>query len=216
MPNQTQEVDEFLDNLSHPLREGVIATRAAILASDEQITEHIKWNAPSFCYRGDDRVTFRLHPADRFQIVFHRGAKVREDSGDFVFEDDSGLLRFPSWLAMKGSDKSTRDRPTGPNHRRLPGFSIGKMGFLYTDAFGGCLSAQFSSRTLPYGGDTGWATSSQENVHVTRRAVRSFAGLGAIEPELICGRARRAHCSWCGQVPRASRTAPTRCTGCEP
>jgi Domain of unknown function (DU1801) len=96
MPNQTQEVDEFLDNLSHPLREGVIATRAAILASDEQITEHIKWNAPSFCYRGDDRVTFRLHPADRFQIVFHRGAKVREDSGDFVFEDDSGLLR---WVA---------------------------------------------------------------------------------------------------------------------
>ena len=96
MPNQTQEVDEFLDNLSHPLREGVIAMRAAILASDEQITEHIKWNAPSFCYRGDDRVTFRLHPANRFQIVFHRGATVREDSGDFVFEDDSGLLR---WVA---------------------------------------------------------------------------------------------------------------------
>ena len=36
--------------------------------------------------------------------------------------------RFPSWLAMKGSDESTV-RPTGPDHRSLPGFSIGNMGF---------------------------------------------------------------------------------------
>ena len=70
--------------------------RAAILASDEEITEHVKWNAPSFCYHGDDRVTFRLRPGDRFQLVFHRGAEVRSDSDGFAFEDATGLLEWAS------------------------------------------------------------------------------------------------------------------------
>ena len=94
MPNETPEVAEFLRNLSHPLRDEIARVRAAILASDDEITEHIKWKAPSFCYHGDDRVTFRLQPGDRLQLVFHRGAKVRADSHDFVFEDDSGLLEW--------------------------------------------------------------------------------------------------------------------------
>lgn len=96
MPNETPEVDEFLRELSHPLKDGIMSVRAAILASDEHITEHIKWNAPSFCYHGDDRVTFRLQPGDRLQLVFHRGAKVRADSDDFAFEDGTGLLEWAS------------------------------------------------------------------------------------------------------------------------
>jgi hypothetical protein len=27
--------------------------------------EHVMWNAPSFWYAGEDRVTFRLYPQDR-------------------------------------------------------------------------------------------------------------------------------------------------------
>ena len=72
------------------------AVREIILNSDAQITEHIKWNAPSFCYQGEDRVTFRLFPAtDRIQLVFHRGAKAKE-SPDFAFQDETGLLK---WVA---------------------------------------------------------------------------------------------------------------------
>jgi len=44
--------------------------RAAILASDLAISEHVKWNAPSFCYGGQDRVTFRLQPRGRLQLIF--------------------------------------------------------------------------------------------------------------------------------------------------
>jgi hypothetical protein len=94
VPNQSPEVDEFLRELSHPLKEGVAQLRDAIPASDDGITEHIKWKAPSFCYGGDDRVTFRLGPGDSVQLVFHRGAKVRADSSEFSFEDDSGLLKW--------------------------------------------------------------------------------------------------------------------------
>ena len=101
MANRASEVSDFLRDLSHSMKEGVITLRDAILASDSEITEHIKWNAPSFCYRGDDRVTFRLRPADQFQLVFHRGAKVRTGSDAFSFDHPDGLL-----------DWATADRAT--------------------------------------------------------------------------------------------------------
>jgi hypothetical protein len=56
MPNESSEVREFISELSHPLKAGIEDVRA-ILASDDGITEHIKWNAPSFCWEGEDRVT---------------------------------------------------------------------------------------------------------------------------------------------------------------
>jgi hypothetical protein len=96
MPNRSQEVDRFMERLDHPLKEGVERLRTAILDSNERITEHIKWNAPSFRYAGEDMVTFRLYPEDRVQLVFHWGAKVKSDARDFAFDDGTGLLR---WVA---------------------------------------------------------------------------------------------------------------------
>ena len=55
-------------------------------------------------------------------------------------------------LSPGGSDDSTRDRPTGRDHRRLPGFSIGNMGFLYTDAIGGLRGGGRRLATLPFPG----------------------------------------------------------------
>lgn len=37
-------------------------------------------------------MTFKLHPQDRIDLIFHRGAKVR-DAEDFDFEDSSGLMK---------------------------------------------------------------------------------------------------------------------------
>ena len=95
-PNRSDVVDQFMQKLEHPLKAEVEAVREIILDSDPQITEQIKWNAPSFCYQVKDRITFRLAPAtDSIQLIFHRGAKVK-DSSNFEFKDDSGLLK---WLA---------------------------------------------------------------------------------------------------------------------
>lgn len=96
MAGRAGDVDAFMAELQHPLKAGIEQLRSAILASNEQITEHVKWNAPSFCYGGVDRATFRLQPGDRLQLILHRGAKTRNDSADFRFEDPSGLLE---WLA---------------------------------------------------------------------------------------------------------------------
>jgi Domain of unknown function (DU1801) len=75
--DQTDEVDRFLRDLDHPLKEEIVAVRDINLGTDNEITEHIRWNAPSFCYQGQDRVTFKLHSQDGIHLIFHRGAKVK-------------------------------------------------------------------------------------------------------------------------------------------
>lgn len=93
---QDSDVSHFMDALVHARKAEVQELRAAILASDPAIEERVKWNAPSFCHGGDDRVTLRLQPGDRLEIIFHRGAKKRADTDTFRFTDPTGLVR---WLA---------------------------------------------------------------------------------------------------------------------
>jgi hypothetical protein len=85
-------VATFLEELVHPLKAEVCELCAIVAGAHPSITEQIKWNAPSFCINGDDRVTFRLQPAV-LQLVFHRGAKVKS-TADFAFSDDSGLVKW--------------------------------------------------------------------------------------------------------------------------
>ena len=94
LSNASPEVDQFLAVLDHPLKAGVEQLRAWILGADPGITEHVKWNAPSYRYGGEDRVTFRLHPHDQLQLVFHHGVRVRADAAEFVFIDPSGLVEW--------------------------------------------------------------------------------------------------------------------------
>jgi len=86
-------VDQFMAALEHPLKTEIERLRAIILGANNGITERIKWNAPSFCYRGDDRVTMKLYPASQIQLIFHRGAKPK-DTANFAFEDNCGLLKW--------------------------------------------------------------------------------------------------------------------------
>lgn len=86
-------VDEFLSTLEHRRKDEVEFLRQLILGCSPEISEQIKWNAPSFGFAGDDRVTMRLQPKDRVELVFHRGAKVK-DSSTFRFDDPSALLEF--------------------------------------------------------------------------------------------------------------------------
>jgi hypothetical protein len=88
------DVQAFLERLEHRRKDEVEAVRETILAAWPGVTERIKWNAPSFAVDGDDRITFRLQPGDRVQLVFHRGTRKRSDVGGFSFENDTGLLEW--------------------------------------------------------------------------------------------------------------------------
>jgi hypothetical protein len=106
MSNRSQQVDAFLAALDHARKDEIEAVRALILGASAEVGERVKWNAPSFCVGGDDRVTLRLQPGDRLQLVFHRGAK-RKDATGFVFDDPSGLLE---WAAPDRGVLTIRDR----------------------------------------------------------------------------------------------------------
>lgn len=92
-----EQVDEYLNHLEHPLKPAIEEVRSIILSAPVELDEHIKWNAPSFRHRGEDRVTFNFHGKGGFMLVFHCGAKVKENKAkEPLFQDTSGLLE---WVA---------------------------------------------------------------------------------------------------------------------
>ncbi|MCG7346180.1 DUF1801 domain-containing protein [Sporosarcina sp. ACRSL] len=90
-----EQVAEFMNKLDHPLKDKIEEVRNIILSTDDNITEHIKWNAPSFCYEGEDRITFNFHGKGLFRLVFHCGAKVKDrNTNEPLIEDPSGILEW--------------------------------------------------------------------------------------------------------------------------
>ncbi len=85
-------VDEFLTDLDHLRVDDIRRIRTGLLAGDAELGERIKWNAPSFGHDGEDRVTFRLQPGDRFELVLHRGVHTRDDP--FTFDDPDNLITW--------------------------------------------------------------------------------------------------------------------------
>jgi uncharacterized protein YdhG (YjbR/CyaY superfamily) len=69
--NGTEQVDEFMEKLDHPFKSEVQMMREMIKSVDEDITEQIKWNAPSFSYKGESLVTFNLWEKKKIHLVFH-------------------------------------------------------------------------------------------------------------------------------------------------
>ena len=87
-------VDTYLETLQHTRKAEVETLRALILDAVPGLVERVKWNAPSFGL-SDDRITMRLHPGDRLQLILHRGAKAGADDL-FRFEDPDKLI---AWAA---------------------------------------------------------------------------------------------------------------------
>lgn len=88
------DVAAFTKALDHPLKKEIEAVRKTILAAGD-ISEGIKWNAPSF-RTADDFATMHLRSASDVQIIFHTGAKAKGKVMQGKVADPAGLLR---WLA---------------------------------------------------------------------------------------------------------------------
>ena len=100
--NKTEEVDAFMAELDHPLKKEVQAVRTIIKGVNKDITEEIKWKAPSFSYHGEYLVTFNLRINDRIHLVFHNPmiAKVKSKllEGDYA---DRRMAYFADMKAIK-------------------------------------------------------------------------------------------------------------------
>lgn len=77
-PSGREQVEALLERLEHPLKREIEMVRGIITNLKLNHEEHVKWNAPSYRYNGDDRVTFNFHGKGMFRLVLHRGAKIKE------------------------------------------------------------------------------------------------------------------------------------------
>ncbi len=88
-----------MDKLNHPFKTEVQIIREIIKNVNKDITEQIKWNAPSFSYGGESLVTFNLWEQGRIHLVFHNPmiSKVKSK----VLEGDYDYRRMAYFADMK-------------------------------------------------------------------------------------------------------------------
>jgi hypothetical protein len=109
MPPYNTEVTKFLDDQQHPLRKEIEALRAILINAHKGITENIKWNGPNYCHNNEDRITMKIQPPKQIQLIFHRGAKVKQQPADRLIKDTSNLLAWKENDRAVASFKSMAD-----------------------------------------------------------------------------------------------------------
>lgn len=93
MAKAPPSVDALLAALDHPMKPALERLRAIVLAADPAITEQVKWNGPSFCWNGEDRISANVRGPEAVMLVFHRGVKPKDATG-FSFDDPAGLMKW--------------------------------------------------------------------------------------------------------------------------
>jgi hypothetical protein len=94
MGTHDPEVDAWFERYENPQRELVRAVREAVLDADERVTETIKWQAPTFMYKGNI-ASFYPKTTKHVSLMFHRGADLDDPDGLLEGEGDvSRVARF--------------------------------------------------------------------------------------------------------------------------
>ena len=86
------EVTTFLTELKHPLIAEIEYLRELILSCDKNISENIKWNGPNYMFKDEDRITMKINPPKKIQLILHRGAKKQAQPKAKLISNTSKLL----------------------------------------------------------------------------------------------------------------------------
>ena len=86
------EVTDFLDQINPSLRDEIEYLRSIIMSTGMNLSEGIKWNAPSYSINGNDRITLRINSPKMIQMIFHRGAKVQKQPPERILDDKYTIL----------------------------------------------------------------------------------------------------------------------------
>lgn len=86
---RSDEVEAWFADRDHPLDTEMRRVRDIVLGVDPRITETVKWQTPTFAYRGN---IASFSAAKRFvSLMFHRGAEIPGDHP--ALEGDGKLVR---------------------------------------------------------------------------------------------------------------------------
>jgi uncharacterized protein YdhG (YjbR/CyaY superfamily) len=112
--SRSDKVDAYMAALKHPLKAETEAIRKIIKGVNKDITEEVKWNAPSFSYKGEYLVTFNLRNEKHVHLVFHNplipAVKSKLLEGDYK---DRRMAYFVTMREVKAKkpllEKALRD-----------------------------------------------------------------------------------------------------------
>lgn len=93
--NRNPAVDDWFKNYDNPQRELVATVREFILAIDPALTEAIKWQAPTFMYKGNI-ASFFPKSKKNVTLMFHTGASLPDEHG--LLEGDGEVSRVARFL----------------------------------------------------------------------------------------------------------------------
>ena len=115
---KSPEVDEWFAGYDNPQKAVLLYMRDVILKSSDRIEECIKWQSPTFAYKGNI-ASFNPRSKKHASLMFHTGASI---PGDFPHLEGTGdvarylkvndlahakelegelVLIFTSWCEMK-------------------------------------------------------------------------------------------------------------------
>lgn len=104
-PSDEELVNDWMQQLEHPLKVEIDTVRTIIKQSNSSIKERIKWNAPSY-YSTEDIVTFNHRATQHVHLIFHHPSIVKIKSalleGDYK---DRRMLYLPNMKAIKANKK---------------------------------------------------------------------------------------------------------------
>ena len=111
-------VTQHIKKLDPAVGKIIEAIRKIILSTDKEISEHIKWNNPSFYYNGEmkpfdpkeykrDLIVMNLHKG-RIMLVFPSGAKVKDTTGFLTgdYKDGRRIVIFADMKDVKAKEKT--------------------------------------------------------------------------------------------------------------
>jgi len=75
MSGKSREVDAWFDQYENPMKDMVIRIREIVLSADPRISEAIKWEAPTFMYKGNP-ASFFPRSKQHASLMFHQGAQI--------------------------------------------------------------------------------------------------------------------------------------------
>jgi len=100
-PSDEELVNDWMQQLEHPLKAEIDTVLTIIKQSNSSIKERIKWNAPSY-YSTEDIVTFNHRATQHVHLIFHHPSIVKIKSalleGDYK---DRRMLYLPDMKAIK-------------------------------------------------------------------------------------------------------------------
>ncbi|HSO68927.1 MAG TPA: DUF1801 domain-containing protein [Arachnia sp.] len=93
--NRSADVDAWFERYDNPQKALIQSVREAVLEADPRVTEVIKWQAPTFVFRGNIASFFPKSKA-HVALMFHTGASLDDPAG--LLEGDGAVSRVARFL----------------------------------------------------------------------------------------------------------------------